>query len=506
MPVLIRRLFWTMKQLAAGFFPSVTFEWEKSRPMYHRLCDWFRSAIVTGQLLPGQKIPSTRYLASELKVSRITVLYAFQQLTAEGYIESSTGSGTYVAKSIPKRAARLGINKPPRSIDRSHCSGSRKISQLSGRLVPFPTLPFGLDAFRVGLPALDHFPVSTWSRLVARHWRRPKREMLMYGDRLGFGPCREAIAEYVTTVRGVRCDASQVMIVNGSQQGLQITARTLLDPGDQVWIEEPGYPGAVQAFHSVTENQIPVPVDDEGLDVKEGIQRCPNAKAAFITPSHQFPLGMTMSAGRRTMLLEWAFRNNSWIVEDDCDSECDFCRSPIAAVQGLDTNRRVIYVGTFNTVLFPSLRIGYLIVPSDLVSAFSRIRQASDLTHSTLEQAVLADFIQEGHLARHIRRMRMLYMERNEMLTAEIKKQLGSTVELVSAQAGMYLVCLLPSGVEDTMVWQRAAHAGIASWPLSICYQKKPPRGGLILGYGGVDRNQIQDGIKRLSAVIHRAR
>src|ERR1700739_3844746 len=494
-----------MKQLSAGFFPSITFEREESRPMYHRLCDWFRSAILTGQLRPGQKIPSTRYLALELKVSRITVLCAFQQLSAQGYIESSAGSGTYVAKSIPDQPTRLGLSKQPRLVDYPPSAGSRKISQLSAKLVPFPTLPFGLDAFRVGLPALDQFPVSTWSRLVARCWRRPKKEMLMYGDRMGFEPCREAIAEYVTTVRGVRCDASQVMIVNGSQQGLEITARALLDPGDHIWIEEPGYPGAVQAFHSVTGNQIPVPVDDEGLDVKEGIRRCPKARAAFITPSHQFPLGVTMSAGRRMMLLEWAFRNNSWIVEDDYDSEYDFRKRPIAAVQGLDTTARVIYVGTFSKVLFPSLRIGYLIVPSDLVSAFSRIRQASDLSHSTLEQAVLADFIQEGHLARHIRRMRMLYMERNEMLTDEIRKQLGSAVELVSAQAGMHLVCLLPSGIEDTIVWQRAAQAGIASWPLSICYQKKPQRGGLILGYGGGGRSQNPDGIEALSAVIRAA-
>jgi GntR family transcriptional regulator/MocR family aminotransferase len=283
---------------------------------------------------------------------------------------------------------------------------------------------------------------------------------------------------------------------------LQITARTLLDPGDHVWIEEPGYPGAVQALHSVTGNQIPVPVDGEGLDVKEGIRRCPKARAAFITPSHQFPLGVTMSARRRMMLVEWAFRNNSWIVEDDYDSECDFCRRPIAAVQGLDTNGRVVYVGTFNNVLFPSLRIGYLVIPSDLTSAFCRIRQATDISHSTLEQAVLADFIREGHLARHIRRMRVLYMERNELLVAEIEKQLGATVEIVSVPAGMHLVVLLPDGVEDIILWQRAAEAGIASWPLSICYQRRPERQGLILGYGGVDRKGIQDGVRRLAAII----
>jgi GntR family transcriptional regulator / MocR family aminotransferase len=494
-----------MKQVSAGFFPSIAFHERESTPMYRRLYDWFRSAILTGELRPGQKLPSTRYLASELNVSRITVLCAFQQLAAEGYIVSSAGSGTYVAKSIPDQVTRLGFGKQPRLTNHSQCAGSRRISQLSAKISPFPTLPFGLEAFRVGLPALDRFPVTVWSRLVARRWRQPRKEMLMYGDRMGFGTLREAIAEYVTTVRGVRCNASQVMIVNGSQQGLEISARALLDPGDAVWMEEPGYPGAVQACRAVTDNLVPVPVDGDGLDVKEGIKRCPKARAVFITPSHQFPMAMTMSAGRRMMLLDWAFRNNSWIVEDDYDSEYDFRKRPIAAVQGLDTNARVIYVGTFSKVLFPSLRIGYLIIPADLISAFSRIRQASDLSHSTLEQAVLADFIAEGHLARHIRRMRMLYMERNQILVAEIEKQLGDTVQIISAHAGMHLVCLLPAGVEDAIVWQEAARAGIASWPLSICYQRKPDRGGLILGYGGVDRKQIQDGVKRLAAVIRRS-
>jgi len=491
-----------MKRSGSGFFPSIMVENGESSPMYRRLYDRVRSAILSGQLRPGQKIPSTRHLASELKVSRITVLGAFQLLSAEGYIESSTGSGTYVAKSIPDQVTRLGFGNQPRSIKPWGNTGSRRVSQLSARLITFPSMPFGIEAFRVGLPALDRFPVNVWSRLLASRWRQPRRELMDYGGAMGFGPCRQAIAEYVTNVRGVCCDASQVMIVNGSQQGLEISARTLLDPGDPVWIEEPGYPGAVQAFGAVAGKLIPVQVDDEGLDVKEGIRRCPQARAAFITPSHQFPMGMTMSAGRRMMLLDWADRNNSWIVEDDYDSEYDFRNRPIAAVQGLDTNARVIYVGTFSKILFPSLRLGYLIVPSDLVSAFCRIRRASDIAHSTLEQAVLTDFIQEGHLARHIRRMRMLYMERNEILTAELKKQLGDSVELVSAQAGMHLVCLLPSAVEDTSIWQRATKAGIASWPLSVCYQGKPQRCGLILGYGGVDQKQIQDGVKRLAAII----
>src|SRR5258707_10617914 len=225
----------------------------------------------------------------------------------------------------------------------------------------------------------------------------------------------------------------------------------LLDSGDPVWIEELDYSRAVQGLGTVTGKLIPVPVDDDGLNVKEGLKRCPKARAVFITPSHQFPLGMTMSAARRMMLIDWAARNNSWIVEDDYDSEYEFRKRPIAAVQGLDTAARVIYVGTFSKVLFPSLRIGYVVLPADLVSAFCRVRQASDISHATLEQAVLADFIREGHLARHIRRMRMLYMERNDALVAEINKQLGTSVEIASAKSASSLGACVRAAAEGTM-------------------------------------------------------
>ena len=280
-----------MKQASNGFFPRITFENDDSSPMYRRLYDWFRSAILAGELCPGRKIPSTRYLASELKVSRITVLCAFQQLSAEGYIETSAGSGTYVARSIPAQVTRLGPGMQPRMIHHCRCVESRRISQLSAKLSSFPTPPFGLETFRVGLPALDHFPVAIWSRLVARRWRQPKKEMLMYGDRMGFWPCREAIAEYLSAVRGVRCNAAQVIIVNGAQQGLALSARALLDPGDQVWIEEPGYPGAVEAFRGVTDNLTPVPIDEHGLDVKERHSPLPRSESSIHYSLSSIPNG-----------------------------------------------------------------------------------------------------------------------------------------------------------------------------------------------------------------------
>jgi GntR family transcriptional regulator/MocR family aminotransferase len=494
-----------MKRVSAGFFPPIPFTDDKSRPMYTQLYDWFRSAINSGRLRPGQRIPSSRSLALELQVSRITVLTAFDQLYAEGYLESSVGSGTYVARSIPDQATKL-TSVDARWTSSASQHGSRRISKLGTKFLAAPAIPRGFRAFQVGLPALDRFPKTIWSRLAVRHSRQTKKELMAYGNPMGRLACREAIAEYLSVVRDVRCDPSQIMIVTGSQQALDIAARVLLDPGDPVWIEEPAYLGAVRAFAAAGARLVPVPVDEEGLDVKRGIKRCPHARVAVTTPSHQFPLGMTLSASRRVLLLDWATRHGSWIIEDDYDNEYRFGVRPIASLQGLDKDDRVIYVGTFSKVLFPSLRIGYLIIPEDLIPAFTRVRELSDIFPSPLHQGVLTDFIREGHLERHIRRMRMLYMERHDILVTEIQKHLGASFEILTANAGTYLVVLLPDGWRDTIVAEKAAQADISSVALSICYQEEPPRQGLILGYGGVDRKQIQDGVKRLAAVIQATR
>jgi GntR family transcriptional regulator / MocR family aminotransferase len=494
-------LFPPMKRVNTGFFPPIPVNNDKSRPMYIQLYDWFRWAIINGRLHPGQRIPSSRYLASDLQISRITVLTAFEQLHAEGYLESSVGSGTYVAKSIPNNAAKLTLVDSRWTPSPSR-PGSRRISKLGTKFLSAPTIPRGFRAFQVGLPALDRFPKTIWSRLAIRHSRHPKKELMAYGDPMGRLACREAIAEYLSVVRGVRCDPAQIMIVTGSQQALDIAARVLLDPGDPVWIEEPAYPGAVRAFAAAGARLVPVRVDEDGLDVKQGIKRSPHARVAVITPSHQFPLGMTMSATRRVLLLDWATRNGSWIIEDDYDNEHRFAMRPIASLHGLDKDHRVVYAGTFSKILFPSLRIGYLIIPKDLIPAFTRVRELSDIFPSPLHQGVLTDFIREGHLERHTRRMRTLYMERHDTLAAEIRKQLGPSFNILTANAGTYLVMLLPDGLRDTIVAEKAAQVDISSVALSNCYQEEPVKQGLILGYGGVDRKQIQDGVKRLAGVI----
>jgi len=336
---------------------------------------------------------------------------------------------------------------------------------------------------------------------MARHYRRPPAGIMAYGDAMGYQPLREAIAEYLGASRAVRCDVSQILVTTGSQQGLQLAAQVLLDPKDRVLMEEPGYPSARQAFRAAGAEVIPVPVDQEGLNMGDLLaagRRGQNARAIYITPSHQYPLGMAMSATRRMMLLNWAARTGAWIIEDDYDSEYRFDSRPIASLQGLDTSGKVIYVGTFSKVMFPALRVGYLVVPKDLVSAFSAARDAADVFSATLYQAVLTDFIREGHFARHIRRMRMLYMERRRMLTEEIRSQMAGRLEVIGAEAGMHLAALLLRGSDDVAISKRAAASGVSATPLSTCYMKPPARGGLILGYGGANAQQIRAGIRKL--------
>jgi GntR family transcriptional regulator/MocR family aminotransferase len=359
-----------------------------------------------------------------------------------------------------------------------------------------------LVAFRVSLPALDRFPSAVWSKLVTRHSRKPAREVLAYGDAMGYAPFREAIAEYLGAVRAVRCDPSQILVTTGSQQGLQLSAHVLLDAKDSAWMEEPGYLGARQAFMIAGTRIVPVPVDQEGLNVEEGIRRGRSARAVYITPSHQYPLGVIMSATRRMQLLSWAERRGAWIIEDDYDSEYRFGSRPIAALQGLDADARVIYVGTFSKVMFPALRLGYLVVPKDLARAFTAAREATDIFSSTLYQAAMTDFIREGHFARHIRRMRMLYAERRTVLVEAIRKEMAGQLEVLGEEAGMHLVALLPPGVSDVAVSVKAAKRGISAVPLSSCYAKAPKRGGLILGYGGTAPAQIREAARTLAACL----
>jgi GntR family transcriptional regulator / MocR family aminotransferase len=488
-----------MTRFPASFIPPIALDYRSQTPMYRQLYDWFRRAIIDSQMRPGHRVPSTRDLAAELKISRIPVLQAYEQLLAEGYFEAFVGAGTCVARSIPEDTlSPLVARRAPEEIVQKR--GPRRISRRGSALTRVSEQPWLSisRAFRVSLPALDHFPIGVWSKMVARHSRRPPRGTMAYGDALGYLPFREAIAEYLGASRGVRCEASQILVTTGSQLALQLSAQVLLDPKDRVWMEEPGYPGARQAFMTAGAQLIPVPVDHEGMNAADMIRHGRGARAVYVTPSHQYPLGTTMSATRRMLLLNWAVRSGAWIIEDDYDSEYRFGSRPIAALQGLDSDARVISIGAFSKVLFPALRLGYMVVPKDLVPAFSAARDAADIFSSTLYQAVLTDFIREGHFARHIRRMRMLYMERRKALVSAIQSQMGDWFEVIGAEAGMHLVALLPPRTDDVAVSREAGQRGISAMPLSSCYLKPPPRGGLILGYGGANAPEIHDGIRKL--------
>lgn len=488
-----------MKRISTGFLPPVALDAAGSTPMYDQLSEWFRHAILDGRLRPGQRVPSTRSLARELKISRVPVLSAYEQLYAEGYLETFVGAGTCVARAIPGETIKPNGGERPAPLQNATHAAPRKVAQrVEGLRVPAQTWAHNQGAFRVGLPAIDHFPVTAWSKLLNHHARHPPIEHMVYGEPMGYLPLREAIAEYLGTVRAVRCDASQILITTGSQQGLQVCIHALLDPKDRVWVEDPGYPGVKQALRTIGAEIIPVPVDEEGLDVEEGIRRGRNARAVYISPSHQFPLGWTMSAARRMQLLSWASRNGAWIIEDDYDSEYRFGGRPLASLQGMDTDDRVVYVGTFSKVMFPALRVGYIVVPKDLIPAFAAVRDAFDTFSSTLYQVALTDFIREGHFARHIRRMRTLYLERRTVLREAIDKYMDGRLEVVGTEAGMQLAALLPSGVDDVGVSIKAKQLGISARPLSICYAEPPSRGGVILGYSGAGVHELREGVRKL--------
>jgi len=471
------------------------------KALHRQIYDAYRAAIVGGSLRPGQRIPSTRVLASEICVSRFPVLNAYAQLLAEGYLESRVGAGTVIARSLPDQ---LTSSEAAGSAHAPTPSGPRPVASRCSILPRTACLPWlqSWGAFRVGQVAFDQFPVHAWSNLVSRRCRSIDAPAFDYGDPMGSLVLRETIASYLKTARSLHCEAEQVMIVAGSQHALEISARVLLDPGNRVWVEQPGYRLAREVFALSGCHPVPVPVDKEGLNVAAGIKQCRKARAAFVTPSHQFPLGVTMSASRRLQLVDWAQNSGSWIIEDDYDSEFRYESLPIASLQGLDSNSRVIYIGTFSKVLFPSLRVGYIVIPSDLVESFLAIRRVMDLSPPRFYQEVLSDFIREGHFARHIRRMRVHYGELRTALVANLRRELGPLVEVLGDEAGMHVAVRLENGSRDLEIAERAARLNLSLWPLSPSYMGEASRSGFILGFGGTRLTEIPNAVRKLRNLL----
>lgn len=478
----------------AAIVPYVVFDKEAKLPFYRQIYNGYRDLILSGLLRPGQRLPSTRALAAELAISRLPVVNAFEQLLHEGYLVGKVGSGTFVSESIPDELAKPVVHPVAQADART--------SQQEGRAA-FRKLP---NAFRVSLPALDEFPHALWARLVSKHARAASMEMMAYNGPRGLLELRCAIASYLRTARAVRCDAAQVIVVSGSQMALQLCATVLVSAQTPVFLEEPGYPGARGALGITGASLIPVPLDEEGIAMNAlDNHKSEAGGVVYVTPSHQYPLGTSMSAARRLELLQWANSRHGWILEDDYDSEYRYASRPLGSLQGMDSASRVIYIGTFSKVLFPALRVGYMVVPEVLVKPFLQAREALDIFSPTLYQAVLTEFLEQGHFARHLRRMRGIYLQRRDLLLAGIRQMTAGLLEAGNSDAGMHLTAFLPPQVDDCLLVEAAASVGVSASPLSACYLGSNPRSGLVLGFGGIRPRQVRPAVSKLEVLIRHA-
>ncbi|MEX2570742.1 MAG: PLP-dependent aminotransferase family protein [Gemmatimonadota bacterium] len=481
------------------------------RALHEQLIGQLRHLILAGELPPGTRLPPSREAARAFQVSRNIVVLAYEQLSLEGYLEARVGSGTRVRESLPKHLLR------PKSVTAlSESTGGLRPSRLSRqghRLAAARGIPHRNGgkpgAFLPGVGALELFPIRTWARLSGQVLRSRGAELHAYGDSAGFRPLREAISDHIARYRSVLCTPEQIVVTSGSQQALDMIARMLVDPGDPVAIEDPGYRGAQVAFAAAGARTISVPVDDDGIDVSQLRDSLTNIGVVYTTPSHQYPLGVTLTLARRLRLLEWAKESAAWIIEDDYDSEFRYESRPLPSLQGLDPNGRVIYVGTMSKVLAPGLRIGFLVLPEVLVEPFRAARTAID-THSPLPtQATLAEFIAKGHLERHIAKMRGIYSERRDRLRAAIEAKLRGQVEIVSGTAGLHLCVFLTAGGDDRLVSELAAERGVEAPALSDYFASESSRPGLVLGFGGAAPEEIVPKIELLAesiAIARRAR
>ena len=467
-------------------------------PLHARVYRTLRSHILGGRLGPGARLPSARGLASDLGVSRNTVETAFLQLSAEGYIVRRTGSGTYVADTLPE----VVPFRPRRTVDMA--GGPPALSGRGRRMAELGTTEIERDA-QTGPCAsdVDAFPAATWNRILARQARRAGREALLPADSAGVPELRRAIAEHLALTRGVRAEPEQVVVVNGTQQAVDLVARLLLDPGATAAMEEPGYPSAWAALVAAGARVRSLPVDGDGLRTDRLVVRHPPA-LVYVTPSHQYPLGVTMSLARRLGLLSWAAAARAWIVEDDYDSEFHYEGRPLAALQGLDAAGRTIYIGTFNKVLFPGIRLAYLVVPPNLADAFAAGRRLLDGFSPPLTQLALAEFLARGHFAAHLRQARAVYSARRDALLRQVARAWGEAVRLGPSATGLHLVALLPGGSDDRRIARAAPVGGMAVAPLSEYYRTGRRRPGLLLSFGGATPERIRQTVDALAPLVSR--
>jgi GntR family transcriptional regulator / MocR family aminotransferase len=467
-----------------------------SEPLSRQVYLWIRNAIVERALRPGESLPSTRELAEENSISRTVVVQAYDQLTAEGYISGRRGSGTYVsghlhpaASPAPQRAAPVRLSQ----------FGAAVTAIVRRGLSPIRDSPNLRYDFAYGKCSLDEFPLAAWRRILLRRSRSAPLRSFDYGAAAGNTALREAITDHLRRSRAIHCDVSQVMIVNGSQQALDLTIRLLLNPGDPVAVEDPQYHGMRQVLLAARLRVRPVPVDHEGIDLS---QMPRHARLAMVTPSHQFPTGAVLSLQRRLALLAWARRANAVIVEDDYDGEFRYEGEPLEPLQSLDRDGRVLYVGTFSRTMFPALRIGYVVAPRPLVDAFLAAKWLADRHTAVLEQETLAEFIASGAYERHLRRARRANTTRRAALLSAIERHLGDRVTVSGSRSGTHIVLWPRTKVSEAATIARAAAAGVGINGIAGYYLRQPSQPGFLLGYANLTVTQINEGIRRLGEVL----
>lgn len=483
------------------------------------LYDELRSAILTGRLSPGARVPSSRDLAARLALSRGTVLAVFSQLAAEGYLAGAVGRGSFVAFDLPDRRVDSGERPPAPQRDGAAAASDRRGDDVDGarsravalsargRLLARTAFQMSgrtgaARAFRASQPDLDAFPFELWARLAAKRARRTQRDLLGDGEAQGYRPLRDAIAGYVGMSRGIGCTADHVVVLGSVQQAIDLGARLLLDPGDAAWIENPGYPGARFVLEAAGARVVGVPVDAGGMDVEWARRHAPDARLAYVTAGRQAPLGPPLALERRLSLLDWARQRDAVIIEDDYDSEYRFEGNPLAAMKSLDRDGYVIYCGTFSKLLFPGLRTAYAILPDRLVDPFVAALSLTARHVPLDQQSVLHEFIADGHFGRHVRRMRMLYGERAEALKSAVDRHLAGALQVPRIVAGLDAPAFLPTGVDDADVARRSAQAGLETRPLSLYAIDRPVPPGLVLGFASVGCDAIGQGVLALARVL----
>jgi GntR family transcriptional regulator / MocR family aminotransferase len=464
-------------------------------PAYRWLYAALRSEILNGRLRPGTRLPSTRDLAGQYSLARGTIVNAFEQLRSEGYVEGSVGSGTYVSRVLPEQLLHVALGRTAKPTVQG--KRQRVVSDYGRRARLFEGYENRpIRAFRANLPALDLFPTTLWTKITLRCLRQISRRNLMGCDPLGHIPLRQAVAEYLSRSRGVRCGPEQVAIVSGVQEALDLSARLLLNPGDRVCVENPGYPGAVMAFQAFGAKILATGVDDEGIEIR----RLPSqgVRMIYVTPGHQFPLGTTMSLARRLQLLQWARKSGAMIFEDDYDGEYRYSGRPIPALQGLDDGGLVLYAGSFSKVLFPALRLGYVVIPVDLLPHFEAAMSLTVRHAPLVEQLVLTDFITDGHFGRHLRRMREVYAERLSILLEEARLRLSGLLEISGVEAGLQTAGWLCDGIDAESAATAAAKRNVDVTPIGRYSQRRVMSAGLQLGFAALDAKEIRRGVREL--------